>query len=72
MLTSSYLSKACGWPVCPNDHSPPRSDAADVVGFSSMMERDEEGTLRLLKTTQRDDRPGGSREAVRPAALPYD
>ena len=28
--------------------------AADVVGFSSMMERDEEGTLRLLKTTQRD------------------
>ena len=25
--------------------------AADVVGFSSMMERDEEGTLRLLKTT---------------------
>jgi len=28
--------------------------AADVVGYSSMMERDEEGTLRLLKTTQRD------------------
>ena len=28
--------------------------AADVVGFSSMMERDEEGTLRLLKATQRD------------------
>jgi class 3 adenylate cyclase len=28
--------------------------AADVVGFSSMMERDEEGTLRLLKITQRD------------------
>jgi len=28
--------------------------AADVVGFSSMMERDEEGTLRLLKTAQRD------------------
>jgi len=28
--------------------------AADVVGFSSMMERDEEGTLRLLKTTQRE------------------
>src|SRR5215204_6341154 len=28
--------------------------AADVVGFSSRMERDEEGTLRLLKTTQRD------------------
>jgi adenylate cyclase len=28
--------------------------AADVVGFSSMMERDEEGTLKLLKTTQRD------------------
>ena len=28
--------------------------AADVVGFSSMMERDEEGTLRLLKSTQRD------------------
>jgi len=28
--------------------------AADVVGFSSMMERDEEGTWRLLKTTQRD------------------
>ena len=28
--------------------------AADVVGFSSMMEKDEEGTLRILKTTQRD------------------
>ena len=28
--------------------------AADVVGFSSMMERDEEGTLRRLKATQRD------------------
>jgi adenylate cyclase len=28
--------------------------AADVVGFSSMMERDEAGTLRLLKATQRD------------------
>src|SRR5215217_155788 len=28
--------------------------AADVVKFSAMMERDEEGTLRLLKTTQRD------------------
>jgi adenylate cyclase len=28
--------------------------AADVVGFSSMMEKDEEGTLRLLKSTQRD------------------
>ena len=28
--------------------------AADVVGFSSMMERDEEGTLKRLKTTQRD------------------
>jgi len=28
--------------------------AADVVGFSSMMERDEDGTLRLLKATQRD------------------
>jgi adenylate cyclase len=28
--------------------------AADVVGFSSMMERDEEGTLRLLKSAQRD------------------
>jgi len=28
--------------------------AADVVGYSSMMERDEEGTLRLLKATQRD------------------
>jgi hypothetical protein len=27
--------------------------AADVVGFSSMMERDEESTLRLLKATQR-------------------
>jgi hypothetical protein len=26
--------------------------AADVVGFSSMMERDEEGTLRRLKTLQ--------------------
>jgi len=25
--------------------------AVDVVGFSSMMEKDEEGTLRLLKTT---------------------
>ena len=28
--------------------------AADVVGFSSLMEKDEEGTLRLLKITQRD------------------
>jgi adenylate cyclase len=28
--------------------------AADVVGFSAMMEKDEEGTLKLLKTTQRD------------------
>jgi adenylate cyclase len=28
--------------------------AADVVGFSSMMERDEEGTLRLIKAAQRD------------------
>jgi len=28
--------------------------AADVVGFSSIMEKDEEGTLRLLKTTRRD------------------
>jgi adenylate cyclase len=28
--------------------------AADVVGFSSLMERDEEGTLTLLKATQRD------------------
>ena len=28
--------------------------AADVVGFSSMMERDEERTLRRLKATQRD------------------
>jgi len=28
--------------------------AADVVGFSSMMERDEEGTLRRLKSAQRD------------------
>ena len=28
--------------------------AADVVGFSSLMEKDEEGTLRLLKATQRD------------------
>src|SRR5829696_5754534 len=28
--------------------------AADVVGYSSMMERDEEGTLRFFKTTQRD------------------
>src|SRR5829696_9297914 len=28
--------------------------AADVVGFSSMMEHDEEGTLRRLKATQRD------------------
>src|SRR5215210_1978246 len=28
--------------------------AADVVGYSSLIERDEEGTLRLLKTTQRD------------------
>jgi adenylate cyclase len=26
--------------------------AADVVGFSSMMERDEEGTLRRLKALQ--------------------
>jgi adenylate cyclase len=36
-----------------NDHPPPRAIlAAEVVGFSSM-ERDEEGTLRLLKA-QRD------------------
>jgi adenylate cyclase len=28
--------------------------AADVVGFSSMMERNEEGTLARLKTLQRD------------------
>jgi len=28
--------------------------AADVVGFSSLLERDEEGILRLLKTTERD------------------
>jgi adenylate cyclase len=28
--------------------------AAELVGYSSMMERDEEGTLRLLKATQRD------------------
>ena len=28
--------------------------AADVVGFSSMMERNKEGTLRRLKATQRD------------------
>src|SRR5215211_8336971 len=28
--------------------------AADVVGFSSMMEKDEEGTLRRLKATQRE------------------
>jgi adenylate cyclase len=28
--------------------------AADVVAFSSMMERDEEGTLRRLKSLQRD------------------
>ena len=28
--------------------------AADVVGFSSMMERDEEGTLARLKALQRD------------------
>ena len=28
--------------------------AADVVGFSSMMERNEEGTLARLKALQRD------------------
>src|SRR5215210_8958774 len=28
--------------------------AADVVGFSSMMEKDEEGTLRRVKALQRD------------------
>jgi adenylate cyclase len=28
--------------------------AADVVGFSSMMEKDEEGTLARLKALQRD------------------
>ena len=28
--------------------------AADVVGFSSMVERDEKGTLKDAKTTQRD------------------
>src|SRR5215207_11137373 len=28
--------------------------AADVVGFSSMMEKDEEGTLRRLKALQRE------------------
>src|SRR5829696_4129908 len=28
--------------------------SADVVGFSSLMEKDEEGTLKLLKTTRRD------------------
>jgi adenylate cyclase len=28
--------------------------AADVVGFSSMMEKDEEGTLRRVKTLQRE------------------
>jgi adenylate cyclase len=28
--------------------------AADVVGFSSLMERDEKGTLKDAKTTQRD------------------
>src|SRR3954454_10119543 len=28
--------------------------AADVVGFSSMMEQDEEGTLRRVKELQRD------------------
>jgi adenylate cyclase len=28
--------------------------AAELVGYSSMMERDEEGTLRLLKATRRD------------------
>ena len=28
--------------------------AADVVGFSSMMERNEEGTLTRLKALQRD------------------
>ena len=28
--------------------------AADVVGFSGMMEKDEEGTLRLVKALQRE------------------
>ncbi len=28
--------------------------AADVVAFSSMMEKDEEGTLTRIKTLQRD------------------
>jgi adenylate cyclase len=28
--------------------------AADVVGFSSMMEKDEEGTLARIKTLQRE------------------
>ena len=41
--------------------------AADVVGFSSMMEKDEEGTLRRLKATQRDI----IEPRVRMAALGY-
>ena len=28
--------------------------AADVVGFSAMMEKDEEGTLAVIKALQRD------------------
>src|SRR5215217_8720734 len=39
--------------VLPNDHPPSRRDPCrDVVGFSAMMERDEEGTLRLVKALQ--------------------
>jgi class 3 adenylate cyclase len=52
----SDTAPGCGRRAFPNDHSPPRCHprrlaailAADVVGFSSMMEKDEGGTLSRI------------------------
>ena len=41
------------WPDLRNEHAPPRRDSsADVAGFSGMMERNEEETLRSIKRLQ--------------------
>src|SRR5829696_1879468 len=48
------MQRVSGKQVSPNDHSPPRSDPSSRRGGLLLHDRDEEGTLRLLKTTQRD------------------
>ena len=44
--------------------------AADVVGFSSMMEKDEEGTLTRVKALQREVIQGRQRRWQKSVATP--